>query len=629
MATLNPPAKIIKNIKPYPSTAQAELLNYLNKNLNDDFEIFYQPYLNGDRPDIVLLTKNSGAHIIEICDWNLSDYSVDSDMRWRSVSGNQPVTPPYEKVLKYKNNLYDLHIPKLFKLKRSSPKAFGLVSCSVYFHFESTPAVNNFINSNGLNNDAKISDQLKFILLFGNDFISNNRLNKLISRFGLKTPKPMFDDNVYKSLKRIVQAPFHSLEEGSIINYTKEQLELVRSEQQPRRKIKGIAGCGKTLVLAKRAVNSHIRTSSKVLILTFNIALVNYIRDKINEVRENFYWNYFDIINYHQFFLGAALKYNMKIEDLSSFDNPDFFRPCKDTISRYSAVFIDEVQDYKTEWLSLIHNYFLEENGEFAVFGDEKQNIYNRSMDEYKEPKTVGIPGKFNKSLNKSFRFTPAISELAKLFQKEFFSVKYYMDDIVIVQQQAIDYNSNIQYFSIPDSNSDIVDLIFKQLYLYSIHSSDVAVLSNYIFKIRQLESLITKKTGEETTRMFESQVEYENLLKECSEKDQSGAATLNKKLMEMELDKIRRVYKLNFTMKTGKIKLSTIHSFKGWEIHTLFIILMPENHQTQDQAEPFEESLKYSDELIYTAMTRCRFNLFIINLGNEKYDKFFKKHIK
>ena len=49
-----------------------------------------------------------------------------------------------------------------------------------------------------------------------------------------------------------------------------------------------------------------------------------------------------------------------------------------DQIEKYSAILIDEVQDYRTVWLRLIKKYFLADNGEFVVFGDSKQDIYNR-----------------------------------------------------------------------------------------------------------------------------------------------------------------------------------------------------------------------------------------------------------
>ena len=70
------------------------------------------------------------------------------------------------------------------------------------------------------------------------------------------------------------------MDDGKHFKYTKKQLQL--SESKPgEQKIKGIVGAGKTIVLAKRAVNAHKRTDEKVLILTYNISLKNYIHVSI------------------------------------------------------------------------------------------------------------------------------------------------------------------------------------------------------------------------------------------------------------------------------------------------------------------------------------------------------------
>lgn len=66
--------------------------------------------------------------------------------------------------------------------------------------------------------------------------------------------------------------------------------------------------------------------------------------------------------------------------------------------------------------------------------------------------------------------------------------------------------------------------------------------------------------------------------------------------------------------MNSGNMKISTIHSFKGWEIDTLFLIIESE----------LGENNFVTDELIYTAITRCRRNLFILDLDQSRYHSFF-----
>lgn len=65
--------------------------------------------------------------------------------------------------------------------------------------------------------------------------------------------------------------------------------------------------------------------------------------------------------------------------------------------------------------------------------------------------------------------------------------------------------------------------------------------------------------------------------------------------------------------MNSGVTKFSTVHSYKGWEIKTLFLII---------QKDTIETTYK---ELIYTGFTRCMNNLIIINTDDSNLDNFMK----
>jgi len=251
--------------------------------------------------------------------------------------------------------------------------------------------------------------------LLGRNSLTPERLSTLLTKFWMNKASYYFDDKLYNSFGRYLKAPVHQIEEGIEIKYTKEQQEFIRSEVRPRRKIKGVAGSGKTLVLAKRAVNAHKRTGSQVLILTYNLSLKNYIHDRISDVREEFYWNSFYITNYHQFFKAQANNYNIEITGLDCWQDISFFEKAKSSIVKYDVVLIDEIQDYQQEWIDIIAKYFIHTETEFVVLGDEKQNIYERELDENNEPIVRMIPGTWNKSLNVSQRFTSNIAKSALL----------------------------------------------------------------------------------------------------------------------------------------------------------------------------------------------------------------------
>ena len=603
MAILNPPIEIIPGLKPAPSAGSLTLLNFLRSTLDDNYEIFFQPLLNGDCPDIVVMRKEYGAVIFEVNEWNFNNYEINRNGTWKLKSNGFEFLSPLKQANKYKENLFNLHVEELFNQHIRSNDLWPKIKCCVFFSNSKESEIKKHLHRD---NHENCTDNYKELLsntvLLGNDSLSKNNIQKIINSLELNIPSRFFDDVIYKSFNRYFQSPFHRLEEGKSITYTKEQEKLIISESSRRRKIKGVAGCGKTLVLSKLAVNAHKRTGSRVLILTYNITLKNYIRDRINDVKENFYWNDFYITNYHQFFKAEAIKYNLDPISFTDWQNIDFFSKVSNDILKYDVVLIDEIQDYRQEWIDIITKYFISESTEFIVFGDEKQNIYEREMDENNEPKIRTIPGSWNKSLNTSYRFSSAIGNIALLFQRNIFKQKYNIDDLKTLstldfERRVIEYH----YFKIHDPKI-LYNKIFDVIQKNGIHPSDIGILGSKIETLREIDALIKTIKHEKTSISFESKEEYDFIFGDKS-----------------KIEKIRKVRKFHFGIKKGTAKLSTTHSFKGWEVHTLFLFI-----DNEDSGEG-----KNNAELIYTGITRARVNLIIFNLGKSIYDPFFKENIK
>ena len=111
MAIVYPEWHVIESLRVKPEEGELHLLKELEHRLDNSFEIFFNSYLDGDRPDIVILKKGVGAVIIEVKDWKLSNFSVDANNTWRIE--NTVKTSPHQQVFSYKKNMYDLHIPIL------------------------------------------------------------------------------------------------------------------------------------------------------------------------------------------------------------------------------------------------------------------------------------------------------------------------------------------------------------------------------------------------------------------------------------------------------------------------------------------------------------------------------------
>ncbi|QMS88078.1 AAA family ATPase [Nostoc edaphicum CCNP1411] len=562
--------------------------------------------------------------IIEVKDWDLESYYIDNNKKWRLKHNDAIIKSPIAQVKTYKDNLYNLHIENLLENKIDNQKFFGIVSCAVYFHNANQEKLNDFLSNSLSDNDNR------YVKAFGNDSINIEKFRVILSEQGLYRPSPLFNDTIYKSFRRFLQPPLHTLEEGIPIPFNPQQKKLVKSEVTlGGRKIKGVAGSGKTQILAQRAVNAHKRTNSKVLILTYNITLKNYIHDKISDVREEFNWDNFYITNYHNFLtaefnnLGLEIKIPQDFENWTSeekseyfekkyYSNENIFEDVKEKIQKYQVILIDELQDYKEEWQRIIRKYFWDEGGEYVVFGDVKQNIYDRPLDEDKGFKAVGIRGDWNE-LTQSFRLTTKIANIALKFQKDFFNDKYEVDKLIKVNSQGslFDLEEYFQYLYYDKLTNikNIVDDIYSLIFQLNKHPNDICFLSPQLEILKEVDYLIRNYKHENTQTIFETKEMYEKLQSQS-------------KNPESDIKKLRENKKLNFWMNPGNVKLSTIHSFKGWEINTLFLIIEAGVNDTSEQ----EISI---DELIYTGITRCRHNLIIINIGNSRYHSFFKELIE
>jgi len=628
MAIIYPSFDIIDNLKRPPTEGENQLLRFLYDYFKDDnrYEIYFQPYLNGDIPDVVLMRENAGILIFEVKDWNLEHYHINEKGDWILKNNNAKLKSPIEQVNQYRSDMIHLHIEGLLQKTLTEKNYYAIVNSCIFFSKASEKEIYEKVLN--IIKETPKKKSVSYLQIMGNNSLNKETFELILGSTRLNIESNYFNEGFAKSLRRNLKPPIHFIEDGIRINYTESQTRLIESEAGKRQKIKGVAGSGKTLVLAKRAVNAHLRTNKKVLILTYNLSLVNYIHDKISDVREKFKWENFHIINYHRFFVTESRNYGVPIGSLIDFDNPKHFENVKDKILKYSSILIDEVQDYQEEWLLLITNYFLEPGGELVVFGDEKQNIYDRELDNEKKPKIPTIVGAWNESLKEIHRFSSDITLLIMDFQKLILAKKYNIDLFIEGTQLSALDDSVVEYHPIDHFNSKkIAGIIHHIITENEIHSSDVCVLSTKVDTLRNLDFELKDILKEKTTTTFETQDEY-NLLKAKYEIVDDLAITednnpinedseekTNIQVFKSVVKNIRRQKKLYLYMKTGFIKLSTIHSFKGWEIPTLFLIIDEDTNFT-------------NAELIYTGLTRARFRVYIINSISSDYHSFFSDKV-
>lgn len=633
MALIFPSFENIERLKVSPTDGETFLLHHLVDNMDDDIEVFFQPFLNGDRPDIILIKKDSGVSIIEVKDWVLDSYKIDENNKWSVRKNGQRIKSPFQQVFGYKHNLFNLHINGLLEKKVKNNNFYKLIKVYVYFHGQSKNDIKsifsnpiNFIGSE-LNANNKnffdISSEDKKFRFEGYEkqriYLKNKKdklerdkniyaiIGESLKKISLPTQSEngLFDIRIYDEFKRYLQPPYHTLEEGKEIIYEKRQVQFSESKNT-HEKIKGVAGSGKTVVLAKRAVNAHKRHNDKVLILTYNMTLRSYIHDRISDVRDGFSWGSFTIINYHQLITQTLNELNIEIEnntnsskyfnsgylDQKYYSNINVFKKHKSKIYKYKSIFVDEIQDFKPEWIKIIRRYFLEPDSEMVLFGDEKQNIYERDMDEDKNIKIVQGFGRW-KRLNKSIRHKQDshILKLAKSFQQYYLNETYNIDKYEQnpIQSGLIGLGLNKVTTYSNDDLDCLVSTIFENIKSKNIHPNDVTILCSKTSTMRDIDYIIRKKFNEKTLTTFETKEMFESPLSK-------------------DIDNIRKNKKIGFNLNNGLLKLSTIHSFKGYESPTIFLIIDENDH----------------NEMIYVGITRAKFNIMIFLHEESKYKDFF-----
>lgn len=646
MAILIPNLEAAKAAKQKPTEGEIFLLEFLRNHFDDQVEVYFQPCFNGDRPDLVLMSPKAGVIIIEVKDWNLDLYSVDEKNKWAVTlpSGQQPVKSPFAQVFVYKKNFFDIHVNGLLEKSLRNDAFFKMIRTYVYFHHGNKVAIEGLYkphldrirDESRANDDAFRKKEIDFDR-YERRREGINRAKRKYERdmslslhktllekinFPITAKESVFDESVYNEFKRLLDPPYHYASEGAPPNYSEKQVKLIQSAPGVRAKICGLAGSGKTVVLAGRAVNAHKRHGGKVLILTFNITLRSYIHDRISAVREDFPWSAFDLNNYHRFITIAlnnsdipvdlpeglqydgtnremarriALQRNQYFEE-NYYSNLKVFEGAE-IKTKYETILIDEIQDYKPEWIKIIRSYFLEDGGEMLLFGDEKQNIYKRALDEDRRSKVVEGFGKWVK-LTKSFRYAAEspIIPLIEAFQKSFLLQSYEVDADESFQLSLS--GVGIQAYEIFDG-ADLGQVAAKIIAIAKnkkIHPNDISIISSQEEILRNLDHVLrTSESHKERTL--------------CS--FPSREVTEHPKYSK-SYEKISGAKKTGFNLNSGVMKVSSTHSFKGFE--SPFIFLLINNND--------------SPEMVFTGLTRAKENLMVLMERGSPYLDFFIRHL-
>lgn len=598
-------------------SAYHDLLDAANRS---SFELYLRPSIGIERPDFIMIHIDHGVVIINICE----DVSKFKEA--------------YERVEAIKHALIDTYIKSLKIGTIIMPSTYNVIKVGLYFPTATPERVQEECSryyKKLLEPFEKISLQEE--LEQPEDSIMQQKKPKDPTLFMVKLYKGScykgiqylscrgFRHDFYNEIKNLILGTWHHYSQGDMtLQLTKRQKKFV-NDDNTRLRIKGVAGCGKTQIVAHKAVREHIRTGTKVLIVTYNISLISYIKMRINQVPADFSTDAFEIINYHQFFMSKARRYfgtNIRIQDC---DKVDFFKKHLDDIKankdQYDTIIIDEAQDFITAWFDCLRMYFLTENGRLILCGDAEQNIYGRDNElTTKLPAVNGFQSRWeNINERVSMRMlNPGLTNLSSKFSK-----KFGMSILpIVVQKNILEAEYSIGYWNISSTTSpiNIASNIEWILEKYALNTKDVVILGQSINLLREVDYNLRTGFFRKTMTTFESKEEY----------DEVRLRTYSPARFEIDLKAIRRVAKVHFTTDVDILKLATIQSFKGWESKSVILIIQCERDDVESNEDEFVLQTRQNIPAhIYVGITRARENLFILNMGNQKYHDFFKNEIQ
>lgn len=569
MASIHPSWEIIDKIHNKLTEGERYIAEYLESNLSDEWEIYVQPFLNGCRPDVVLLSPKFGVIIIEVKDWDLKNYFLkDHKLYVKDKKGNHLLQGPIEQVRYYSDNLKYL-IPYLdVKVNKN----YKLIRKLIYFHNASQFQVDTLfpsIWSNEIIVDKDGLDVQKF-----NDFVYYD-----ISKDCL------MDFDTVENIKTWLQPPFHSKEQTLPIVLNPEQVKCAKPKAGFHY-LRGVAGSGKTLIVAYRAA-ALAAMEKKVLIVSFNKTLWHYIHDKVKSTPFNFENKFIVYQHFHGFCndMLTELSYpKPKTDYLDTIVQSVTYalenaphKGIRTNELKFDAILIDEGQDFKAEWIELL-KMFLKGRKELFVVCDKAQNIYKQNLSWINNIENRNDSDAQWGELSKCIRLPKLIAEEAIRFSNMYLlNIELKM---VPSQTKLSEFDPILRWISCKDEDEAKNQAEAAYNYLYSEikqQPTDIVML------------LPEKEMGKEMVKRFE------------------------KKNINVN-DVFEDTHKKSFWMGDARTKMSTIHSFKGWELQNVIVVV------NEEKNKPYE---------VYTAISRAMQNLIVINIPKKdalsKYDKYGK----
>ncbi|MHC5726439.1 MAG: 3'-5' exonuclease, partial [Nostoc sp.] len=225
-----------------------------------------------------------------------------------------------------------------------------------------------------------------------------------------------------------------------------QQEQLARSLGDGHRVIHGVAGSGKTMILAYRCQHLAQVSNKPILVLCFNVSLAAKLRQTIQDKNKV---SRIKVRHFHGWCMDLLRKYDILRPDPREYQGEAYIEELVQRVitsvdaqlipaGTYGAVMLDEGHDFKPEWLKLIAQMVNPETNSLLILYDDAQNLYGGERTKKFSFKSVGIQAQGRTTIFKlNYRNTEQVLGVAYEFAAYVMTPTTGDDDQVVLLEPA------------------------------------------------------------------------------------------------------------------------------------------------------------------------------------------------
>ena len=426
---------------------EKRLAQRLEAKLDDDYLLWYDVPVGPKalHPDFILLHPSRGLFVLEVKDWRLDTIkSVNPDefaIATKSGQGKTVDNP----LIQARNNVLAMcsllekdpdliQPPGRYQGKLICPYAYGVVLSNITRRqFDAEPVLAQVIDPHLVICKDEMTEavdpgvfQERLWAMSHYNFgttLTGAQIDRirwhLYADMRISAKQLSFFDEPADTLQTAIPQVL------KVMDLQQEQL--ARSLGEGHRVIHGVAGSGKTLILAYRC--QHLAEAMQtVLVLCFNVALASRLRSLMAEKGLT---KLVTVRHFHGWCTEVLKQHQLPRPDYRQYKGAEYIQRLEAAVvaaveagkiptGQYGAVMVDEGHDFAPEWLKLVAQMVHPSTDSLLVLYDDAQNLYGKRAKQEFSFKSVGIKAQGRTTILKlNYRNTAQVLMLAYEFARE------------------------------------------------------------------------------------------------------------------------------------------------------------------------------------------------------------------